>query len=245
MGAPYVPTNDPLTDANRFITDVWRRYQEYIASAITPGGANYVLTSNGTALVWKLLTDGNVSGAASVAWSKVDKAGSTLADLATRSATDLTSGTLNDARLSTTVTLQGNLTVGSGSIVLGSGVHGTGSVLLGTSGTYTPTLTGVANVAASTAYACQYVRVGNVVTVTGKVDVDPTAAVATQLGISLPVASNLATAQQCAGVAFSPTIAGQGAAILGDTANDRAQMEWIAVDVTNQPMAFTFMYLVV
>lgn len=112
-------------------------------------------------------------------------------------------------------------------------------------GIYTPTLTNVANVAASTAYVCQWMRVGDMVTVTGKVDVDPTAAVSTQLGISLPVSTNLANAEECAGTAYCPAIAGQGAAILGDVANDRAQMQWIAVDVTNQPMYFTFGYRVI
>lgn len=112
-------------------------------------------------------------------------------------------------------------------------------------GTYTPTLTGVANVAASTAYQCQWLRVGNTVTVSGKVDVDPTAAVSTQLGISLPVASNFGAAEDAAGVAFCPAVAGQGAAVLADAANNRLQMQWVAVDVTNQPMYFTATYEVI
>ena len=112
-------------------------------------------------------------------------------------------------------------------------------------GSYTPTLTGVTNVAASTAYACQWMRVRDVVTVSGKVDVDPTVVGSTKLGISLPIASNLSAAEQCAGVGASPGIAGQSAAILGDATNDRAQLEWIAVDVTNQTWAFTFTYQVI
>lgn len=132
----------------------------------------------------------------------------------------------------------------------GKALHNNAGAVTGTtnqyiaSGTYTPTLTGVANVAASTAYASQWMRVGNVVTVSGKVDVDPTAAVATQLGISLPIASNFANNQECAGTAASPAVAGQVAAILGDTTNDRCQMEWIAVDLSNRAMFFTFTYVV-
>lgn len=113
-------------------------------------------------------------------------------------------------------------------------------------GTYTPTLTNVANLAASTAYSCQYLRVGNTVTVSGRVDVDPTAATtSTQLGISLPVASNLANTNECAGTAFASGIAGQGAAILGDATNNRAQMQWVSGDVTNQAMYFTFTYRII
>ena len=111
------------------------------------------------------------------------------------------------------------------------------------SGTYTPTLTNVANLGASTAYECQYLRVGGVVAVSGRVDIDPTlTATATQLGISLPIASNLAADSDCAGTAFSTAIPGQGAGIHADTTNDRAEMAWKAGDVTNQNMYFTFIY---
>lgn len=114
------------------------------------------------------------------------------------------------------------------------------------SGTYTPTLTNVANLDASTAFQCQYMRVGTVVTVSGKVSVDPTlAATSTQLGISLPIASNLGAQEDCSGTAFASGIANQGAAILGDAANNRAQLQYVSGDVTNQPMYFTFTYEVI
>lgn len=113
------------------------------------------------------------------------------------------------------------------------------------SSTYTPTLTNVANLDASTAYSCQYVRVGSVVMVSGRVDVDPTTTItATQLGVSLPVASNFANANECAGTAFASGITGMGAAIRGDVTNDRAELVWIATDVTNQPLFFSFLYRV-
>lgn len=124
---------------------------------------------------------------------------------------------------------------------------GTGElqILLDT-GAYTPTLTNVANLDASTAFECQWSRVGVMVTVSGKVDVDPTlTATATELGISLPITTNFAANQQASGVAFSPTIAAQGAAITADTTNDRAQMRWISGDITNQPMHFVFHYQVI
>lgn len=112
-------------------------------------------------------------------------------------------------------------------------------------GTYTPTLTNVANLDGSTAYSCQYVRIGSFVHVTGRVDVNPTApAAATRLGISLPIASDLVATGQLAGTAFSSAIAGQGAAVIADATNNRAQMEWVSGDVTNQDMHFTFSYRV-
>lgn len=112
-------------------------------------------------------------------------------------------------------------------------------------GTYTPTLTNATNVSASTAYPCQYARVGAMVTVSGKVDVDPTAAGATVLGISLPIASNFGNDYELGGVAFAPGIAGQGAGIEAGATNDRANMQWTAVDVTNQSWWFVFQYQVI
>jgi len=114
------------------------------------------------------------------------------------------------------------------------------------SGVYTPTLFNLSNLDASTAYECQYSQVGSFVTVTGRVDIDPTlTATSTKLGISIPIASNLDNAKQCAGTAFSPTIAAQGAAIIGDATNDRAQLQFVSTDVTNQAMFFTFSYRVI
>lgn len=119
-------------------------------------------------------------------------------------------------------------------------------VEVNSSGVYTPTLTNVSNLDGSTAYECQYLRVGNTVHVSGKVDADPTlTATSTQLGISLPIASNIGAAEDCAGAAASPTIAAQSAAILGDAANNRAQMEWISGDITSQPFMFSFTYQVI
>jgi len=115
-----------------------------------------------------------------------------------------------------------------------------------TSGTYTPTLFNGANVAASTAYPCQWARVGATVTVSGHVDVDPTTtATDTQLGISLPIASNFANVGECAGCAWAPTLTSEGGAILADVANDRAILEWKAVDVTNAARYFSFAYRVI
>lgn len=135
--------------------------------------------------------------------------------------------------------------------IYGTALHNNSSSPTGTtnqyvaSGTYTPTLNNTTNVAASTAAQCQWMRVGNVVTVSGRASVDPTAAGAIVLGISLPLASNFGAVEDCAGVAHAPAIAGQGASISADAANDRAIMEWIAVDLTNQPMVFTFTYEII
>jgi hypothetical protein len=116
----------------------------------------------------------------------------------------------------------------------------------GLSGTYTPTLSNTTNVSASTARQCTYMRVGNTVTVSGQLDIDPTTTLtATLLGISLPIASSLSTVYQLAGTASSMNIANESAGIEADPTNDRASLRYIAVDVTNHPMTFTFTYEVI
>lgn len=114
------------------------------------------------------------------------------------------------------------------------------------SSTYTPTLTNEANLDASTARECQYFRIGNMVVVSGSVSIDPTApATLTQLGISLPIASNFGANEDCGGAASASGIAGQCAAIYADPTNDRARLQLISGDVTNQAMFFTFAYAVI
>lgn len=113
--------------------------------------------------------------------------------------------------------------------------------------TYTPTLTGVANVAASTAYACQYLRVGSVVTVSGKMDIDPTAAAptGTQIGISLPIASAIASQNQLGGGGWANSLSVMQGPIYGDATNDRAEYLFSATSTANTGHFFTFTYLVV
>lgn len=113
------------------------------------------------------------------------------------------------------------------------------------SGTYTPTLTNVANLDASTAFVCQYLRVGNTVTVSGAVAVDPTAgAASTQLGISLPIASNFANTEDCGGTGFAISVQ-QGGGIFADATNDRAELRFLSNDTSNRQFQITFTYRII
>lgn len=112
-------------------------------------------------------------------------------------------------------------------------------------GTYTPTLTNTTNIDASTPRQATYLRVGNTVTVAGQLDIDPTAAAATLLGISLPIASNFGTAFQAGGTASATGIAGMCGGIEADATNDRVSLKFIASDVTNQTMAYQFTYQII
>ena len=131
----------------------------------------------------------------------------------------------------------------AGSVDISAITNGTGLA----AGTWSASFTNVANLDSTPSGTTgTYLRVGNTVTASGVVTVNPTlTATSTQVGISLPVASNFANASECAGSAFSPAVAGQGAAIIGDAANNRAQMQWIASDINAQDMYFSFTYQVI
>lgn len=111
------------------------------------------------------------------------------------------------------------------------------------SGTYTPTITNVTNVAASTSNGAQYLRVGNTVTVSGSVDIDPTAAAATTIRISLPIASNFATNHDCAGTISSGN--GEVGPVFANIANDNAQVQFTATNTANHTFYYHFTYSII
>lgn len=115
------------------------------------------------------------------------------------------------------------------------------------SGTYTPTLTNVANITASTAATTRYTRIGDIVSVYGVVDIDPTSATTvSQMTLSLPIASNFANASDCAGVAATGGVTGYSGSIVAGTVGDVALLTFTtATDVASQTWGFTFGYTVI
>jgi len=133
-----------------------------------------------------------------------------------------------------TVDAQGRLTAAAGNTIPALA-----------SGTYTPTLTSVANVASSSASVCQYMRVGDVVTVSGKITIQATALLtSTSIGISLPVASSFANDFQCGGTG-APIGANSAGPIYADATNDRAEFNYVSADTTSRAFHFSFTYRVV
>ncbi len=111
------------------------------------------------------------------------------------------------------------------------------------SGSYTPTLTKVTNVATATAFTTYYSRVGAVVNVFGLLNVGGSAVGACELDISLPVASNFVSQYNCAGVAANSNdnIAMR---IDAGTASDVARMFWSAAGTTIRTISFNFSYVI-
>jgi hypothetical protein len=118
------------------------------------------------------------------------------------------------------------------------------------SGTYTPTLSNSSNVSASTARSCHYTRVGDVVMVTGAVDITPTVASNTQtdLYISLPIFSQLTDSYQLGGAGAESSFTrtnNSAMAIIGDAGPNSARCSFNAGSTANSGWNFNFSYLVV
>lgn len=128
----------------------------------------------------------------------------------------------------------------SGSLTVGGTISASNFL----SSSYTPGLTNVTNVTASTAYITGYYRIGNSVTVYGKIDIDATlsASAATEVGVALPIASNFTGEEDLGGDASSDGVASLVARIKADAVNDRASIVFKAISLTNDSYSFTFSY---
>lgn len=216
----------------------------FVASTLTlPNSATTadILIATGTNAIGSLAKGtgdqilGMNSGATSHEWKSLS-AGQTLSvtdgtniDLSVAGSSSI--ALVNSASISASIT---------GTIAVVNG--GTGAD--NTTQTYTPTLTNTTNVGASTPRQCTYFRVGNVVTVSGQLDIDTTAPAQTVLGISLPIASAFTTAFQLGGTAAPTAVADAPAGIIADATNDRATLSYVCVDITNHTLSFTFTYQV-
>lgn len=112
-----------------------------------------------------------------------------------------------------------------------------------TSGTYTPTLTNTTNIAASTALVTHYIRIGDEVQIGGIVNIDPTAAGACVMGMSIPIASNLTATADLSGTIVSST-SGENGYASADTTNDRATFNFVVSNTANHTFGFTISYTV-
>lgn len=133
----------------------------------------------------------------------------------------------------------------------GTALHNNAGPVTGTtnqyiaSGTYTPTLTGVSNIDGTTSAVCNWIRVGNVVHVSGQISVDATLASGNlEVGISLPIPSAFTLIAQCAGTGVMNLGAVSAFSVQADVTNDRATLFGPSLSTLNNGVAFTFTYVV-
>jgi len=118
------------------------------------------------------------------------------------------------------------------------------SLNVGAVSTYSPTLTNTTNIAASSNNTTYYIRVGDMVHVWGEASVDATAATTlTDMGMSLPIASDFASTNQLSGTAsFEDNTVVQ---IKADVTNNRAQWVFTPQTSSNNKYNFHFSYYVI
>lgn len=158
----------------------------------------------------------------------------------------------NNSRMSFYTNASERLRLNSDGSFYGTALHNVGTPT-GTatqyiaSGTYTPTQPGSSsNVASTTPGKAQWMRVGNVVTVSGSVAVDPTSAnTATFFQLSLPIASDLTATTDLAGTAsfMDASDVPTSVRILGDTSGNAAQFNTRSTaDTASNTWYYTYTY---
>jgi hypothetical protein len=141
----------------------------------------------------------------------------------TIAASQTTSGTFADARISQSSVTQH-------ATALSSSVLSAGNV---TSGTYTPTIGGTSG---STSISGQYIRVGNVVTVSG--GFSNTVGGASNFTISLPISSDLTAVTDLGG--DISTGGAQARGLFADTASNIAAQSSTFTSLSGTPLSFQF-----
>jgi hypothetical protein len=195
------------------------------STGVTPGATNYMLIGRG-----------DVVGINATGTASLNVAGNAIV---TANSTGLTIAPTPTTSASTYDILTRNTSTGVVEKVASS---------TSSSGTYTPTLTNITNAPTISGAQHFYTRVGNIVTVYGRVTISPTAfaGTSTQIEISLPVASNFTTVEDLIGIISSNLIGGSNYSNVtfnSDSTNDRAQIDFSA-SASSISIQYSFNYIV-
>lgn len=154
------------------------------------------------------------------------------------------SGTTNNVACGVVNLASTGVTWLEGSSASGNSIN---NIYSGISGQYNPVFSGVSNVTSvANEGLCQWFKAGNMVTVSGRFNVTPTATGATMVSISLPaaVSSNISAADQLAGNASPWMFDDNAGGILGHVASDTAHVSWVTKSTSPHNMVFSFTYIV-
>lgn len=130
----------------------------------------------------------------------------------------------------------------TGKVAIGAG--GTPLDVIST-GTYTPTAAGTANMDSITPNPCMFTRIGNIVEVDcGLFAIDPTnASTISNFTLTLPIASNLTNTYDVAGISSCGSSVEPGL-VYADTANDKAIVYFISAVNTSHSIVVHFRYMI-
>jgi hypothetical protein len=113
------------------------------------------------------------------------------------------------------------------------------------SGTWTPTATAVTNITGTpTTYTCMYTRVGNIVTISGRVDANSTATGATEFSLTLPIASDFTTTEDARGCANTQSSTANRVVFWADATNDRLSFQFNSAASGSREYSFSGQYII-
>jgi len=235
-----------------------KRFYSFYSNAAeaTGGGFSYQVYASGTAHSY---FNGFVGVKKTNPTTELDVNGTVTATSFAGPINGTIGATLPNTGAFTTVTTTGSLGVGTSTPVCNLDVVGgiktsrtgvttpaatDGNIF---SGSYTAAQVGTnTNVLAVIFGTNYYMRVGNMVTVVGQVEIDATTAnTDTVVRMSLPIASNFTTSRQLGGSANSidgGIFGAISAAILGDTTNDCAEFRLRPTNTNSNSYQFSFTY---
>lgn len=112
--------------------------------------------------------------------------------------------------------------------------------------TYTPNLSNPINLNSQTAFPCQYVQIGNCVTVSGKIKLDPTiVATISTIEMSLPIViSTFGSDYEAAGAGMCNSRS-QGFSILANPGTNNVIISLVSVAAVGRDYSFSFTYQLV
>lgn len=118
---------------------------------------------------------------------------------------------------------------------------------VGSSGTYTPTVSDAINCSSFTVSPAHYIRVGNQVTVYGRIQMTVSASSSVSLNLSLPVASNIATYSDASGYGSVDNAGSTNnyIAIGGDGVSDDVIVGFTSGTNTAVSLMYSFTYTVI
>lgn len=114
------------------------------------------------------------------------------------------------------------------------------------SGTYTPTVTDIANITSHTVHDLGYTRNGNSVTVYGVIGIRPSSnATVTQLSFTLPIGSNFSADDQAGGTGWAQDVAGLGFGVTSISSGTELLISFVTNDTGSRTYTFTSTYQII